>query len=433
MASFALAAPTPSKKLSKRSFSVPIKPRVGVTRTPANEMARTYGKFGWEIIVSDPENPFDSTPGVTSSATTLATSTTASIEGSDAAAATTVTTTPAATTTAASSSGSESGEVTATPEADESEYLESTSIGGQTLNLDFDTGSADLWVFSSSLSSSESSGHTIFDPTKSSSWSTYQDGTWEISYGDGSSASGTVGFDKVNIGGATVTRQAIEIATSVSGSFIEDTNNDGLVGLGFSNINTIQPQAQKTFFENIMDSLALPLFTANLEESSGGSYTFGAIDESEYSGTIHYTDVDKSDGFWQFSSETYTIGGTQSQCSTCSPAIADTGTSLLLLDEDVVEAYYSQVSSAEYNSQQGGYVYDCSATLPSFGVAIGSGYTATLNGSDISFAQIDSETCFGGIQGNSGQGLQIVGDMLLKHFFAVFDGGNESFGIAEKA
>lgn len=191
------------------------------------------------------------------------------------------------------------------------------------------------WVFSSSLPSSESSGHTTFNPSESSSWSTYEDGTWEIEYGDGSSASGTVGFDKVNIGGATVTSQAVEIATSVSGSFIQDTSNDGLVGLGFSNINTVKPQAQKTFFENIMDELAKPVFTANLETSNGGSYTFGAIDESEYSGTIHYTDIDKSNGFWQFSSETYSIGGTESQCETCSPAIADTGTSLILVDDDV--------------------------------------------------------------------------------------------------
>ena len=36
------------------------------------------------------------------------------------------------------------GSVTATPEQYDSEYLCPVSIGGQTLNLDFDTGSADL-------------------------------------------------------------------------------------------------------------------------------------------------------------------------------------------------------------------------------------------------------------------------------------------------
>lgn len=36
------------------------------------------------------------------------------------------------------------GTVSATPEQSDSEYLAPVTIGGQTLNLDFDTGSADL-------------------------------------------------------------------------------------------------------------------------------------------------------------------------------------------------------------------------------------------------------------------------------------------------
>lgn len=45
---------------------------------------------------------------------------------------------------AAAASGQ--GSVSATPEQYDTEYLCPVSIGGQTLNLDFDTGSADLYV-----------------------------------------------------------------------------------------------------------------------------------------------------------------------------------------------------------------------------------------------------------------------------------------------
>lgn len=50
----------------------------------------------------------------------------------------------------------QSGSVTATPEQYDSSYLCPVTVGGKTLNLDFDTGSADLWVFSTLTPSSES-------------------------------------------------------------------------------------------------------------------------------------------------------------------------------------------------------------------------------------------------------------------------------------
>lgn len=122
------------------------------------------------------------------------------------------------------------------------------------------------------------------------------------------------------------------------------------------------------------------------------------------------------------------------QSSTGSPAIADTGTSLVMVDDEVAEAFYNQIEGASMSSKAGGYVYPCDADVPSFGVAIGSsGFMAHINGSDIEYAKVGSNTCFGGIQGNSGQGLQIFGAVLLKQYFAVFDFGNETFGLAEKA
>jgi len=218
---------------------------------------------------------------------------------------------------------------------------------------------------------------------------------------------------------------------------LADENSDGLLGLAFSTINTIQPRPQKTFFENIQDQLDEPLFTADLEEDASGTYEFGTIDKSKYSGEMHYTDIDASNGWWQFPAETFTVGGQEQQCGYCSPAIADTGTSLLLLDDDIVEAYYSQVQGAQIDSMQGGYVFPCNAKLPEFGLAIGTGYTAVLTGEEMVYAEINTGSCFGSLQGNGvSQGsqvpVQIIGAALLKQYFAVFDGGNMRFGIAKK-
>lgn len=94
------------------------------------------------------------------------------------------------------------------------------------------------WVFSTQLSQQTIGQHNAYDVTKSQTATPMQGATWMISYGDGSGAAGNVVTDTVNIGGATVTKQAVEMATALSQSFVQDTNNDGLVGLAFSKLNT---------------------------------------------------------------------------------------------------------------------------------------------------------------------------------------------------
>lgn len=58
----------------------------------------------------------------------------------------------AANTTAAPAAGAGTGTVVAAPEPNAAEYLSPVNIGGQTVTLDFDTGSSDLYVILSSLS-----------------------------------------------------------------------------------------------------------------------------------------------------------------------------------------------------------------------------------------------------------------------------------------
>lgn len=119
-------------------------------------------------------------------------------------------------------------------------------------------------------------------------------------------------------------------------------------------------------------------------------------------------------------SRRYSIGSGRSTSGSVGTAIADTGTTLLYLPNSVVNAYYSQVSGASYNSQQAGYIFPCSTNLPDFNVAIG-GHTFTVPGSYINYAPLSTTTCFGGIQSDSGIGFSIFGDIFLKSVFAVFD------------
>lgn len=327
---------------------------------------------------------------------------------------------------AAAAASGQSGSATNEPTSGDEEYVTPITAGQSTLNLDFDTGSSDLWTYSASTQGVGS--HNTYD---TSTGKKISGATWQISYGDGSSASGVVYKDTVTVGGVTATNQAVEVATQVSSEFSSDTSNDGLLGLAFSSINTVTPTQQKTFYDNVKSSLATPVFAVTLKHQAPGTYDFGFIDSSKYTGDLTYTPVDNSQGFWSFTADGYTVGNSGSGGSSFS-AIADTGTTLVLLDDSVISDYYSQVDGAQNSSSDGGYVFDCNTSLPDFTVQIG-GYSAVIPGDYINFGSTGNGNCFGGIQSNSGIGFSILGDVFLKSQYVVFDGDNLQLGFAPQA
>ncbi|KAH9874515.1 hypothetical protein IAQ61_003704 [Plenodomus lingam] len=293
-------------------------------------------------------------------------------------------------------------------------------------------------MFSTELDPRVIGKHAAFDASKSTTFKKAAGAQFKISYGDGSGAAGTVGTDTVTIGGVKVGNQAIELANQVSQSFVEDLNTDGLVGLAFSQLNTVTNGAkktpQKTFFDNVMPTLDLPVFTADLDPDGTGVYEFGKIDATKFEGEMTWIPVKSETGFWQFPSTKFAIDDQTFENPAGSDAIADTGTSLLLVDQEVAEAYYSQVEGAQLNQQVGGFIYPCAAALPDISVAIGDSYMAKIPGDQVTFTTVDqaNTACFGGVQGNQGAGMQIFGDTMFKAQFVAFNGGNQSLGFGQK-
>jgi len=158
----------------------------------------------------------------------------------------------------------------AEPQLGDEEWTVPVSIGTppQGFKLDLDTGSSDLWVFSTLLSKEEVNGQSLYDPNKSTTAAKMAGYTWDCHYGDGSFSSGYIYQDTVTIGGVTVAKQPVEVAKTVAPQFTQDTALDGLVGLGFWTINTAEPKKQKTFFENAAPNLEKGLFTADLKHEA---------------------------------------------------------------------------------------------------------------------------------------------------------------------
>ena len=279
---------------------------------------------------------------------------------------------------------------------------------------------------------SQGSGHTIFDPTKSSTFKEQKGSTWKISYGDSSSASGTVGLDTVSIGGLAIKDQAVELANQMSDQFIQGAG-DGLLGLAWGSINTVTPTPVQTPVENMISEQDIPqsaeLFTVNLgswrdaNEPDGGKsfYTFGHIDEATVNGQeIAYTPIDNSQGFWMFNSTSATVNGTTLDQSG-NTAIADTGTTLALVADATCEAIYKAIPGAKYDSTQQGWVFPSSTTadqLPVVTFAVGDTQFAVQK-EDLGFADAGNGMVYGGIQSRGSMTFDILGDTFLKGIYAV--------------
>lgn len=222
LAAIGSAAPAPveQRSIEKRSFTVPrqVNPAAPNPNGWA-AMTKVFNKYGFED-----QARFMAMAGMQG----LISNTSNSAAGR-----------PTAQAAKAGNGTNPNGEVAARPgDMNAASFLSPVNIGGQTVMLDFDSGSSDLWTFSTLQDPQETAGHNTFDFQKSATFQPAKGATWKISYGDGSGAQGVVGTDLVTVGGVSFPNQTVELATAVSQTFARDTKTDGLLGLAFSKINT---------------------------------------------------------------------------------------------------------------------------------------------------------------------------------------------------
>ncbi|KAF2729645.1 aspartic proteinase precursor [Polyplosphaeria fusca] len=345
------------------------------------------------------------------------------------------------------------GNVKAEDQQNDAMYLCPVEIGTppQVLTLHFDTGSSDLWLWSTALDSKTKkdggTGHKIFDPSKSSTFNKMAGSSWRIKYGDGSTASGTVGKDNVTLGGLCVENQAIELASKLSPQFINSAG-DGLLGLAFGKINTVKPKPVATPVENMITQSDIApeaeLFTCYLgswrdndEADKGESfYTFGYIDDEvleRCKAQPHYVPIDSSNGFWQFESASATLNGKTLDRSG-NTAIADTGTSLCLLDDAICTAFYAAIPGAKFDAKQQGWVFPVDThedKLPTFSLSVG-GRQFVIQKEDYGFARCGGGMQYGGIQSRGKSSFDVLGDTWLKAVYVIFDLGKKRLGVVQR-
>lgn len=241
-----------------------------------------------------------------------------------------------------------------------------------------------------------------------------------------------MGTDNVTVGGLTIEGQSVELAEKLSAQFSSGVG-DGLLGLAFGSINTVKPKSVATPVENMIAQSDIPktseLFTAYLgsykdknDPDHGVSfYTFGYIDETALAGqTPWYCPIDSSQGFWQFKSRTASVNSTKIDRAG-NTAIADTGTTLALVDDDTCAAIYKAIPGAKYSSREQGYIFPSDTAvdkLPVVSFDVG-GKEFAVQKEDLAFASVGNGMTYGGIQSRGDLPFDILGDTWLKGIYAV--------------
>ncbi|KAL8292380.1 hypothetical protein RQP46_001846 [Phenoliferia psychrophenolica] len=304
------------------------------------------------------------------------------------------------------------------------EYYGSVSIGSpaQVLNVDFDTGSSDLWI----PGPGSNCQSETYNPTASS---TYQstDYDFSIQYGSGS-VSGAVATDTVSINGLAVKGQGFGVVSTCSADFQGDPGG-GLLGLAFQNLadTGATPFLQRLASQGSLDA---PLFGFYLArgKTSGSTLSIGALDRSHYTGSLLYTPVVRpgQSGYWQVQAnwrvQLPNVNGkpvVKSGSSSFGAAI-DTGTTLVYVPIGVAAAIYQAIPGASryYTSNGDTYFTFACSTQGKFSVAFtfaGLTRSFAINPQDFNLGQVSRTRCMAGIIGNefsdlAGNPLAIFGD-----------------------
>ena len=264
--------------------------------------------------------------------------------------------------------------------------------------------------------------------------------TWDIEYGDGSSASGVVGYDQVELGGMKIQDQAVQLARRFSGQQFTEGSADGILGLAFGHLNSVQPEPVQTPLENMIAQGLLheQVFTVSLDRDNC-FFSFGFVDEATRAGReIHFVDIDDRGGFWNFNSR-YARIGNKLYRRIAGTAIADTGSSIILTHPHLVWKLYNQIDGAMYDSRQPGWVYPKDAVVPEIAFSVGNDESCMIyiDKNNMRHSDLGNGFIFGAVQENPGYdagGLQfdIFGTPFFRQVYAIFDIRGRRFGVIKE-
>jgi hypothetical protein len=271
---------------------------------------------------------------------------------------------------------------------------------------------------------------------------------FNISYVDGSAASGDYVTDTFTIGGQTLPNFQFGVGTT-------STSGEGVLGIGYTSneiqVNRNQQQAYPNLPAAMVDAgfiqtKAYSLWLNDLNAGTG-QILFGGVNTAKYTGSLQTVPIIQEYGsYYEFIIALTGIGigsdVTSSSSSLPAPVLLDSGSSLIYLPNDLTTEIYNQVK-AVYDSNAGLAYVDCSfanshnsISFSFSGATISVDYSELVlgvgtssDGQQLIFAD-GSPACIFGIA-PADSSTPVLGDTFLRSAYVVYDLDNNEISLAQ--
>lgn len=346
----------------------------------------------------------------------------------------------------------------------------------QKFTVDFDTGSADLWVPSSRCDEScDRLGGTDwrrYDETKSK---TYRPASpdaernkFVVQYADGETANGEHAVDVLHFGSKLAIKDQI-FAQVMSFSKLQIcAGEEGVLGLGFSQVSS---HNFPTPLAKMKDSLRHPIFSMYLngEEDDYPDATkrttkahselvFGGINQIHYKGCLTWHNLGQFEddagkpfeGYWDFRLDDVQCGGTSLQSTDL--GIADSGSTYIIGPSADVGAFAEMNKAVCFLFNPEGEIDEQSATTcdnpNGFDIAVvdcdspffplelfadGAKYTLDKDDLVLHVDTVAGPLCVLRMNGSEENPAWVLGDVFFNKYYAAFDFVKKRVGFAEAA
>lgn len=315
----------------------------------------------------------------------------------------------------------------------------------------FDTGSTNIWIASDLCKEGPCRlpGRHMFNHTASSTFKDPPSGSdLSVKFGTGK-ITGPQAIDDFHIGPFTVHDQTFAMIETETGSVFNDVPFEGIVGMAFKHMsaNGVRP-----FFDSIIEQKALAhnefAFYFSKDNPSNNAIFWGGVDNTFYDGRLQYFPV-VDPHYWSLKLLSLKIGnneilgssdkfeGSSDNRNWKGPvALVDTGTTFFTVEGNKIGDVLDKIPAAPCRDITDathppivitledlmGEANDFALTHKEYMASSGEGDSAQCSPT---FMQID-------LPEEHGPGM-ILGEVFLRHFFAVFDRGSGEDRFAKVA